>query len=48
MTSVGCMFLAVGVLWAIVADLDFLVLLGYLTVVVGYLHVLQLNSVVGF
>ena len=42
------MFLAVGVLLAIVADLDFLVVPGCLTVVVGYLQVLPLNSVVGF
>ena len=42
------MFLAVGVLLTIVGDLDFLVLLGCLTLVVGYLQVLRLNSVVGF
>ena len=42
------MFLAVSVLLAIVADLDFLVVPGCLTVVVGYLQVLPLNSVVGF
>ena len=48
MTSIGCMFLSVGVFLAIVAYLDFLLLIGCLTVVVGYLQVLQQNSVVGF